>query len=365
MPTIKVSTTRLENYELDMQVIQSKVNIIMDLYNSVSRNLDWDIKAESGIDSILAGISRELSAEARGISGMKEYLGTARAKYIDVESKNSRGKLTNKTIGSYQGISVGPAISATSGVNDASKKKKQVLKYLNGAFKVGGKFGNVGSIVGSVYTMGSAISSKDKVEVSKGIISVSKDCTLRFGTLAKDAYSQTDVEKTLLGDWTKGGAVTSLFETAEEAAKATKMDIFKAAWTREVRAYKFKYATNVGSKIKVATKWAGVGLTAATNYISNREEQKKNPEMSDKRVVAETVVETVVDVVAGMATTAAITAAIGGAIPAVAVGAITVGVIWGINMRTEKFTAWLNGEKNKKNFTELVSDMFLDKFTNL
>lgn len=106
MPTIKVNTNQLSSYESDMQSVLSRVNSIMNQFNSVSRNLDWDIKAESNINSRLSGISRELSAESRGISGMKSYLGKARTKYNAVESKNSGKKLKNETTGRGSGARV-------------------------------------------------------------------------------------------------------------------------------------------------------------------------------------------------------------------------------------------------------------------
>ncbi len=99
MPTIKVNTSRLSNYESDIQGVLSRVNSIKNQFNNVSRNLDWDIKAESNINSRLSGISRELSAESNGINGMKNYLGTARAKYVAVENKNSGKKLKNEVSG--------------------------------------------------------------------------------------------------------------------------------------------------------------------------------------------------------------------------------------------------------------------------
>ena len=412
MPTIKVNTYRLTNYESDMQGILSRVNSIMNQFNSVSRNLDWEIKAESNINFRLSGISRELSAESRGISGMKNYLETARTRYVAVESKNSGKKLKNEVSGSnsgakvnrsnskirniysinvgrrstatwvigkddkitkktryanYKGVNVGAAIlvgnSKTNNIGNTTTKSGYKPDWAKGIFKVVGKIGNVGSIAGSVYTLGKAISSGDSVKVEKGIINVSKDCISRFGTLAQNAYSGISVKETLFGNWTKGSAVTSLFEIAEEATRATKGTVFKAALAKEFKGYSFKNATNVGSKIKVATKWAGTGLSAVTNFISNKEEQKKNPGMSNARVVSEPVVETAIDVGVGALATAGATALLGAAAPAVAVGAVAVGAVWAVNTATEVITAHFWGEDNKKNLTEFASDAIIDGVT--
>ena len=384
----------------------------MGQFDSVSRNLDWDIRAEANINSRLSGISRELSAEARGISGMKNYLGNAVRQYNTVENTNKKNKLkdevsghnsgthvknnnnkTNKTGGTstqfggsapwiigkdgkpikntgylnYNGFYLGPIVSAggntTSSTSSTSTKSGYTPDWAKGIFKVVGKVGNVGSIASSIYTLGSAISSGKDSKVSKAIISVSKDCISRFGTLAKDAYSGTSVKETLFGNWTKGGAVTSLFKTAEQATSATKGTIFKAAWAKEFKGYSFKNATNVGSKIKVATKWAGTALSAVTNFISNKEEQTKNSGMSNARVVSETVVETAIDVGIGALATAGATALLGAAAPAVAVGAVAVGAVWAVNTGVEAITAHFWGEENKKNLTELASDAIIDGAT--
>ncbi|MCJ0538607.1 hypothetical protein [Enterococcus cecorum] len=392
MPTIKVNTSRLSGYESDMQNILSRVNSIMGQFDSVSRNLDWDIRAESNINSRLSGISRELSAEARGISGMKNYLGNAVRQYNTVENTNKKNKLkdevsghnsgthiknnnskTNKTGGTstqfggsapwiigkegkpikntgyldYNGFYLGPVISAggtnTASTNSTSTKSGYKPDWAKGLFKVVGEVGNVGSIASSIYTLGSAIASGKDSKVSKAIISVSKDCISRFGTLAENAYSGTSVKKTLFGNWTKRSDVTSFRE------------YFKK--------YSFKNATNVGSKIKVATKWAGTALSAVTNFISNKEEQKKNPGMSNARVVSETVVETAIDVGIGAFATVGATELIGAAVPAVAVGAVAVGAVWAVNTGVEAITAHFWGEENKKNLTELASDAIIDGAT--
>lgn len=89
-----------------MQNILSRVNSIMGQFDSVSRNLDWDIRAESNINSRLSGISRELSAEARGISGMKNYLGNAVRQYNTVENINKKNKLKDEVSGHNSGTHV-------------------------------------------------------------------------------------------------------------------------------------------------------------------------------------------------------------------------------------------------------------------
>lgn len=123
MPKIKVNTNKIGTYESDMQGVLSRVNSIMNKFNSVSRNLDWDIKAESNINSRLSVISRELSAESRGMSDMKRYLCQARSKYNEVESKNSRNLLKNEITGSGIGTKVFDGRNAISNIGQAAVGK--------------------------------------------------------------------------------------------------------------------------------------------------------------------------------------------------------------------------------------------------
>ena len=62
MPKIRVNTIRLKIHESEIWEIYGRVNSIMDQFNSVSRNLDWDIKSEADVYSRLSKISEYLYA---------------------------------------------------------------------------------------------------------------------------------------------------------------------------------------------------------------------------------------------------------------------------------------------------------------
>ena len=88
------------------------------------------------------------------------------------------------------------------------------------------------------------------------------------------------------------------------------------------------------------------------------EEMKYDPTMSATRAKAETAIETGVDLLLGAAVTAVATTLFGATLPVVAVGAITVGAIWAINVGVENYTEKKQGEK--KDSGEFVADFFLD-----
>lgn len=176
MPTIKVNTSRLSNYESDIQGVLSRVNSITNQFNNVSRNLDWDIKAESNINSRLTGISRELSAESNGINGMKNYLGTARAKYVAVENKNSGKKLKNEVSGSGANVRANSKNKKIKGTNAYSYHSNNKLDHFISPNEV--ILGTGAITIGPAGPSFSAIDPNrtyDTEEKNKGI----------FGTVAK------------------------------------------------------------------------------------------------------------------------------------------------------------------------------------
>lgn len=117
----------------------------------------------------------------------------------------------------------------------------------------------------------------------------------------------------------------------------------------------FGSATNVGDKVKVATKWAGHALTVAKNGVENYQEYKSG-DISAERAVAETAVESAVDIGMGALATAGVTAAFvaaGIAAPAVVIGVGAAGVTWAVN----GVCKWATGGKD---VGEVAADFVCD-----
>ena len=116
----------------------------------------------------------------------------------------------------------------------------------------------------------------------------------------------------------------------------------------------FKGANGVG---KAFASWGGVILSGVSNYHDNRKEQaNSNGQMSNARVIAETVTETAVDTVlaygSGIVVGAAIAAFSPVALPGIVVVAATGVVVAGINAGVKTLTG--------KPTTEWISDTILD-----
>jgi hypothetical protein len=368
--TLSFWGSKLSSYESKLQNIVSRIDFICSQFSSVSRNLDWYVKTASNINSRMAAIKRELSVQSQGISEMKTFLGNARIKHDAVENKNikskkdgltaggvSSGKIpnTNKTTASTWGHSssgtnynVGKAVDAdTTSSTTSGKTSRYKPDWIEAIMKGVGKVGVVGSFASTVYNVKTAIASGKSPKVAKSIIGVAKDSLSRFGTLTKNAYDGKSVKETLFGDWTKGGAVNSLFKTTAEVTSATKGRIFKEALEKEFKRYSFKNASNIAGKIKVATKLACTALSAVTNYIDNVEESRENGN-SKGRIFTETISETAIHVVLEAAATAGATALLGAVAPTVAVDAVAAGAIGALDTATKAITSHFWGEKNKK-----------------
>lgn len=125
-----------------------------------------------------------------------------------------------------------------------------------------------------------------------------------------------------------------------------------------VKDYKFSSEKSVGKKIKVGTNWAGVVFSGILNAIDNYEEFGTT---KSKRFWEETLLETAFEVMEDITVRAvvsvALTAICGGA-TVVAISAVTVGVIWAIDVANGYITEKSGGES--KRAAEAVSDFILD-----
>lgn len=117
----------------------------------------------------------------------------------------------------------------------------------------------------------------------------------------------------------------------------------------------FKGANGVGNAV---ASWGSVALSGVLNWFDNKGEQAdSNGQMSDERVVAETITETVVDTVltngAGIVVGAAVTTVIGTtAAPGLVVVAAGGLIVAGVNAGVEALTG--------QTVTEWVSDSIID-----
>ncbi len=339
MPTIKVNTSSLGIYESEMKEILSRVNSIMSEFNSVSSRLDWDIRSESNINSRLNIISKELSAESRGISGMQSHLGKAIKKYDAVDNSNKISKVDGENASNTSPIG--------SGLNTDLYIKELAKVYID----VFGKAGDLGKIAAFQNTI-------LKILLDDNGLS-NKD----IGSLLKSAVNSVigiiDLKQNS-GDISKLFGLNGYKTINAAAANAGWVDRVGKGVTSGLETFKSNIspiAKNVdGSidKLKTGTKVAGWVASLVANGFANYDEYSKG-DISEHRAVAETVTETIIDIGKSAAIAAGIAAgcaAVGFAAPVVVVGGISVGVSAVADIVSKNLTG--------KGVTELASDTILD-----
>lgn len=341
----------MEQFSVDLsklnQRIEEEQNIAKNLtevgtrLRGIGSSLGFQVRSSSGIQSALKQLAEETDGYGSGMLKLQESLKNIQNYY----------RTTEQSICGDQ-----PENSVTTPTTDAGfnwKISGTIWKLVEN-FGVVGKFA---SMFGTLATEG--VDYKNLLGGAKKFVTI-------VGDLAQNAYSATpDWKSALLGKWAKGSAFSGL-DIAKKIEDGTKgvsvgWSTFGQSVEKQLTDFTFKNATTVGDKIKVGAKWAGVGLSAITNGISNYKDFEAG-KMDGERAVKETIMETAVDVGTGIVATAAATAGlaalgVAGA-PAVAVGAIAVGITWAADAGCRAITKnWLGEEKS---LTETISDAILD-----
>lgn len=175
----------------------------------------------------------------------------------------------------------------------------------------------------------------------KTLIGMTKRLIKNFGNLADEAYKENP-------DWKR--VFRGKYEIATKGEET---------WIKKYgKGYKFSSEKNVGENIKVGTNGAGVAFSGILNAIDNYEEFGTT---KSKRFWEETLLETAFEVMEDITVravvSAALTAICGGA-TVVAISAVTVGVIWAIDV-VEGYR-WERKSGEPKRAAEAVTDRILD-----
>lgn len=379
MPTIKVNTDKLAQYQSDFQVIFGRLNSILDQYNTVSGNLDWDIKVEENINSRLSTISRQFDSEIRAIGGMRDFLGEAIRQYDEVNSSNLKTELGGGT----QEFDKTIHLKTQSGENvTVYARYKDVNRWISN-----------NSTIKTLDTGVKKLSAMETIlKYEKKIGKAEMDILGKFGTYGKQFSFPIALMKNLvdadgitakdIGSSIKGlgnsvcGIIEYSFDKATKSAAELKglgaspaIHAAKpgAGWLERLNCGSSSFADTAKNKIspvsvksgtknidavKTGTKVAGWALSLVANGFSNYDEHGG----FTKRMVAETVTETVIDIGKDVAIGAGIAlacGAVGFAAPVVVAGGMAVAASTFADIVCESLT--------NKSVTETVSDFLLDK----
>lgn len=322
MSRIYVEFSGLSRIDNECKKISSKVYDIRSEFQNTVRQLDWDIRFQSNINSTANQISKNLAQYSKALSAYQRFISDARDKYVQLDE--------------YKKINIEEYISAASSTFDFNRSSPDDLKekYNLEWKELIEAFGDAGSVVAITISALGAKSGKDWSKVGKDVVkttaSIINDYNhySRIGRAIGTANSNGNFLRNFFGFNKVGRASTASSASAR----------FYNNLHNKTSPYKlgdmldsFKGKNGVVSSV---ASWAGVVLSGLSNAFSNIEEQKEsNGAMSSGRVFAETITETGIDMAVSYGGSAVIGAAIAtatGAIATPVVVAVATGAIWSV-----------------------------------
>ena len=351
MPRIYVEFSGLNQIGSRCKSVASSVDSIQSDFQRTVRQLDWDIRFESNINSTATQLSRKLESYSRTLESYQRFIEDARGEYVKLNEDK-------KTTDYFEKIDVViPHLVGPGGqlkiFTDEFLSNYGWKEILSGA-------GYIGTIYNLINDIRDGKSWRDLAKTGVD--------TYRFLSGAAKTYNNYKKignavgTKTAMAWWAKnitglkplGRASTAKNPFTRFANNLTnKTSPFNAQFKNIVN--NFKGANGVG---KAVASWGTVAVNGVLNWFSNKDEQaNSNGTMSDGRVIAETITETVVDTAltygTGIVVGAAVTAALGTvAAPGIVVVAASGAVVAGLNAGVKALTG--------KTTTEWISDTILD-----
>lgn len=351
MPRIYVEFSGLNQIGSRCKSVASSVDSIQSDFQRTVRQLDWDIRFESNINSTTTQLSRKLESYSRTLESYQRFIEDARGEYVKLNEYK-------KTTDYFEKIDVViPHLVGPGGqlkiFTDEFLSNYGWKEILSGA-------GYIGTIYNLINDIRDGKSWRDLAKTGVD--------TYRFLSGAAKTYNNYKKignavgTKTAMAWWAKnitglkplGRASTAKNPFTRFANNLTnKTSPFNAQFKNIVN--NFKGANGVG---KAVASWGTVAVNGVLNWFSNKDEQaNSNGTMSDGRVIAETITETVVDTAltygTGIVVGAAVTAALGTvAAPGIVVVAASGAVVAGLNAGVKALTG--------KTTTEWISDTILD-----
>ena len=351
MPRIYVEFSGLNQIGSRCKSVASSVDSIQSDFQRTVRQLDWDIRFESNINSTATQLSRKLESYSRTLESYQRFIEDARGEYVKLNEYK-------KTTDYFEKIDV--VISHLVGPGGQLKIFTDEFLSNYGWKEILSGAGYIGTIYNLINDIRDGKSWRDLAKTGVD--------TYRFLSGAAKTYNNYKKignavgTKTAMAWWAKnitglkplGRASTAKNPFTRFANNLTnKTSPFNAQFKNIVN--NFKGANGVG---KAVASWGTVAVNGVLNWFSNKDEQaNSNGTMSDGRVIAETITETVVDTAltygTGIVVGAAVTAALGTvAAPGIVVVAASGAVVAGLNAGVKALTG--------KTTTEWISDTILD-----
>lgn len=347
MPRIYVEFSGLDQIGSRCKAVASKVDTIQSDFQRTVRQLDWDIRFESNINSTATQLSRKLEQYSRALQTYQRFIEDAHNEYAKLDEYKSL------TIAAH----IDPQILGPGGqlqlFTDEFWSNYGWKEILSGAGYMGTIYNLISDIRNGKTWRDFAKSGVDVYQFLSGAAKTFNN----YKKIGNAVGKKTAMEwwlKNVLGLKPLGRASTAKnYFTRFANNLKNKTSPFNAQSKNVID--NFKGANGVG---KAVASWGAVAADGVLNWFSNKNEQAcSNGTMSDGRVIAETITETAIDTALTYGTSivvgAAVTAALGTvAAPGIVVVAASGAIVAGFNAGVKAFTG--------KTTTEWVSDTILD-----
>lgn len=348
MPRIYVKFSGLSQIGDNCERISSKVDTIQSEFQNTIRQLDWDIRFESNINSTANQISRKLEQYSRALDAYQHFISDAHDKYVQLDEYKKLNWTANVII--PQNVGPGGQLKI---FTDEFWENYGWKEILSGA-------GYIGTIYNLIDAIKSGKTWRDFAKTGVDTYQFLSGAAKTFNNYRK--IGNAVGTKTAMAWWAKN--ITGLKPLGRASTAKNPFTRFSNNLTNKTSPFNaqfknvvdnFKGANGVG---KAVASWGAVAVNGVLNWFNNKDEQaNSNGTMSDGRVIAETITETAVDTAltygTGIVVGAAVTAALGTvAAPGIVVVAASGAVVAGFNAGVKALTG--------KTTTEWISDTILD-----
>lgn len=350
MPRIYVDFAKLDQIGNRCKSVASKVDTIQSDLQHTIRQLDWDVRFESNINSTATQIARKLELYSKALENYQRFIEDAHSEYTKLDEYKKLNITAQLDPRIYHILGPGGQLQIFTDEFWSNYGWKEIL---SGA-------GYIGTIYSLINDIKNGKTWRDFMQ------NVVKTCQFLSGA-AKTYNNYKKIgnavgTKTAMAWWAKN--VTGLKPLGRASTAKNPFTRFANNLTNKTSPFNaqfknvvdnFKGANGVG---KAVASWGAVAVNGVLNWFNNKDEQaNSNGTMSDGRVIAETITETAVDTAltygTGIVVGAAVTAALGTvAAPGVVVVAVSGAVVAGLNAGVKTLTG--------KTTTEWISDAVLD-----
>ena len=203
MPRIYVEFSSLEQIGSRCKNVASKVDTIQSDFQRTVRQLDWDIRFESNINSTATQISKELEQYSRTLEAYQQFIEDACGEYIKLDEYQKKSTLNNLITGSIKLIDIqilGP------GVNPFANRDFILTEKIKEYFSDIEEEKDLLSTVKTLLNGADKFGDDDEAGVLKDVISYIQDFTSFFNGDKKGLTGASDwcnLADSSIGLWTE------------------------------------------------------------------------------------------------------------------------------------------------------------------